>query len=166
VVEELQPTAAQLEVMRKLVSGLWMTHLCVLCLFACVVQSCLHKSSAAVFGTLLHTRACGPTLNAPQAAFVKRSGSAFEAAVRRKEANNPAFAFLLPSHPLHPHYRRQLQLALGGVEADVDLLLAQSMSGVEVASVVPPGPADEAGVSGVEVASVVPPGPADDAVAH
>ncbi len=37
---------------------------------------------------------------------MQKSGVKFEASIRKREASNPRFGFLLPGHPFHSYYRQ------------------------------------------------------------
>lgn len=61
-----------------------------------------------------------------QVPFVKRSGAKFELTVRKREASNPAFSFLKPTHALHYLYRNALAKACGSVQ-EADSIVQESI---------------------------------------
>lgn len=54
---------------------------------------------------LLHSEWPSPQILAETARFVRVNGGQVEVLLRVKQANNPAFSFLSPSHPMHAYYR-------------------------------------------------------------
>ncbi|CAM9438846.1 unnamed protein product, partial [Scytosiphon promiscuus] len=70
--------------------------------------------------------------------YVAKNGQAFEERVRKREASNPTFDFLIPTNQFYPYYKRRLALAKG--EAVPPAVDAKSPAPAAVAAGAAAGP--------------------------